>query len=476
MRMNALPRIALLSLTAALGCAPVGDESRTASVVPWTVLVFMNGDNDLEPFAIKDFMEIARIGSTDSVHVVVQLDRIKVTNGPRPGWDATDYGDWSHTLRFRVTKGMTPIPANALGDFNEEANMGDGATLSAFVEWARRMYPARRYALIIWDHGAGWRLMQPGAEPASAELSSAAKIDRALFGGVNILGVPSASDSAAARKGPVYDHPVKSVSHDATSNSELFNRSIQTALETLLGNQRLAVLGFDACLMAMVETGYAFRNVAETVVASEELEPGDGWAYHRFLQPLVANSSMTGGDVGRAIVSAYSAEYPGPSPNTTLSAIDASQMTVLANGINQLAIEMSRAIGDAAELRRITTARQQCDRYAVGWGPFHNIDLRCLLNALTANARDGAVLRQVAALDQQLTATVLGSYANEPMREPRYVSAGVAIYFPPTKSAFDEDPLASAYRNGLPADQFPVQFVDDFGWDEFLVAYLKRVP
>ena len=34
--------------------------------------------------------------------------------------------------------------------------MGDPAELLRFVHWAVKNYPARRYALVIWNHGHGW--------------------------------------------------------------------------------------------------------------------------------------------------------------------------------------------------------------------------------------------------------------------------------------------------------------------------------
>ncbi len=41
----------------------------------WTVMIYMNGDNDLEEFAVGDFLEMAEVGSTSEVNIVVQFDR-----------------------------------------------------------------------------------------------------------------------------------------------------------------------------------------------------------------------------------------------------------------------------------------------------------------------------------------------------------------------------------------------------------------
>ena len=41
----------------------------------WTVMVYMAGDNNLESAAMVDLKEMARVGSTSAVNIVVQLDR-----------------------------------------------------------------------------------------------------------------------------------------------------------------------------------------------------------------------------------------------------------------------------------------------------------------------------------------------------------------------------------------------------------------
>lgn len=83
----------------------------------WTVLVYLDGDNNLESDAIDDFEEMARVGSTDQVHIIVQMDRIRSPEG----WDDRRYGNWDGTLRFRVEAGWNqpvrthwPILASAI--------------------------------------------------------------------------------------------------------------------------------------------------------------------------------------------------------------------------------------------------------------------------------------------------------------------------------------------------------------------------
>jgi hypothetical protein len=47
----------------------------TSSLV--IVRVYMAGDNNLDGAALRDIAEMARVGSTKDVHILVQLDRIE---------------------------------------------------------------------------------------------------------------------------------------------------------------------------------------------------------------------------------------------------------------------------------------------------------------------------------------------------------------------------------------------------------------
>ncbi|MCK4449253.1 MAG: hypothetical protein KAX26_01545, partial [Anaerolineae bacterium] len=113
-------------------------------------LVYLDGDNNLEGAGIDDFLEMSSVGSDSGVNIVVQFDRIS--------GHSTGYGDWTTTKRFLVTPGMTPTAGNALQDI-DEANMGDPQTLVDFVQWGMANYPADHYAIILWNHGDGWRLI-----------------------------------------------------------------------------------------------------------------------------------------------------------------------------------------------------------------------------------------------------------------------------------------------------------------------------
>src|SRR3989449_7455453 len=156
-----------------------------AATADWTFLVYMDADNNLEDYGIADFLEMAAVGSTSRVNIVVQFDRAAGYN--------SQYGDWTDTKRFLVQAGMTPTPANALMNLSE-VDMADPASLVSFVTWGAAAYPARHYFLDLWDHGLGWQGvildMNPNAFMTTAQLASAlSQIRTALGRTVDIVGL-----------------------------------------------------------------------------------------------------------------------------------------------------------------------------------------------------------------------------------------------------------------------------------------------
>jgi hypothetical protein len=103
----------------------------------WTFMVFIAGDNNLDPAALKDIAEMAKVGSSDDLNIIVQLDR------------AND----RKTRRFYITQGGG-YRKDCVEIF-DETNTGDPQVLEDFILWGIEKYPASRYALVIWNHGGG---------------------------------------------------------------------------------------------------------------------------------------------------------------------------------------------------------------------------------------------------------------------------------------------------------------------------------
>ena len=166
--------------------AGVTNAAPPAPKAKWTVMVYMSGDNELEPYVVSDIeMELAPTGSSSNVQVVALADR-------------SPSGDWQTTKLFHVTPGMKADAASAVADWGER-DMGDKQTLIDFVTWTKANYPADHYAFYFWGHGSNWR---PGdvmrddtsgdsldMEEIKAALPSIGFMDMVGFDGCNMAAI-----------------------------------------------------------------------------------------------------------------------------------------------------------------------------------------------------------------------------------------------------------------------------------------------
>ncbi len=266
----------------------------------WTFMVYLDGDNNLENFAIGDFLEMASIGSTSNVNVVVQFDR---ANGY-----GSSYGNWRDTRRGLVQVG--DVPNASWGTSIGEVNMGAQSTLTDFVDWSMTNYQANNYALVLWDHGGGWNYI--------------------------------ASDNSS-------------------SGDYLTANEVSGALSSLPDN--LDLIGADACLMSMIEFAYQVSDIASVLVGSEQLEPGDGWTYDTIVSDLTTNPDWTAAQLGTAIVDRYEEFYNSSFSAETLSAIDLSVVnSSLSTAISDFATTLMND-ATSYDLSQLTTYRSDAAYY-----------------------------------------------------------------------------------------------------------------
>jgi len=155
--------------------------------------------------------------------------------------------------------------------------MTDPNTLSWYIKWCAKHYPANRYELILWDHGGG-SVSGYGYDEkfASSGSMSLAGLDKALTDG-----------------GVKFDF-----------------------------------IGFDACLMATAETALTMSQHADYLIASEETEPGVGWYYTDWLTALGKDPSMPTIQLGQKIVDSFvdTCAQKCRGQATTLSVIDLAEL------------------------------------------------------------------------------------------------------------------------------------------------------
>ncbi len=343
----------------------------------WTVMVYLAGDNNLDSAGAGDLAEMKSVGSTRDISIVAQFDRS---------------GSKRVTNRYFLQKGtrLDEDVVTALG----ETNTGDPAVLRDFVKWAVTEHPAQRYMLVIWNHGSGWD-------------------DSNLYEGDYFSG----ATPPVVRKAIAFDDQAK----DFLDNIEL--KRVLAEIRRTLG-RKIDILGFDACLMSMVEVAYQIRDAVALTCGSEEEEPGDGWPYDTILKALAAKPSMAPRALADLVVKNYLASYK-PNEGVTFSATDVSASAKLATAVNGLGAALTRALADPAARGAIVAVRAQVQEYSSPYDQY--CDLADLCALLVRGVKRPDLTRACDTVRAALAKAVIRAGA----KGKRVAhSSGVSIYFP----------------------------------------------
>ena len=362
-------------------------------VAQWTIMVYLAADNNLEYAAIDDLNEMELAGLPNNVRVAVLVDRIGGFDSSNGNWTDTRIGLISNDAdAARIGSALTSIG---------EQNTGSPSTLTNFIDWAASNFQAQRYGLVIWDHGGGLSGTSWDDTNGSANLSIA-------------------ETSSAIRN-------------------------------SVLGE--FDFIGFDTCLKGMVEQVVDLRQLTDVVVASENLEPGDGWDYTAWLRALAANPGQSAQQLAIAAVETYEDFYANQfdGDSTTLSAVDTSLLDELTAAIDVFADTASAA--SAADIQRLRSERSQATILDSGSPNFR--DLGDFMLEITGNGAIAADIRAAAAaVTSALDAAVISHTTLFPNTH------GLTINLPGTRAAaLDPSYSPSNYR-----------FLGEASWRDFLLA------
>ena len=409
-----LPWLALL--TPAANGAPAAAPGKAA----WTVMVYLDADNDLERPMMRNLEEMTKVGSSAAVNVIVLAARSPRGDGLYTNDPVANLPNWSGAKLLRVEPGRL----RELADWGT-TDMGEPKVLARFLKTVTTDYPAERYALVFGDHGMAW------AGVAVSESSD--------------------SDSLAVDE-------ITNAFRDITKSAG-----------------RLELIGFDACVMGSLEVARTLAPYARYLVASEEIEPADGWDYAPLLGALTRTPSMDGAALGRVIVDTYHDyfakarrhELLEKSKAITLAVIDLDKVAALdaavaafGSGVNS---SLTRGGHDAWV--RIAHARGESEEYgrsgaAAGVAPPGSevYDLAHVAENLKKHAPDKA---SAAAADAVLAA--LGKavvYSVHGQARPH--SSGLSVFFPPDQATLTVRSKNSYNETG---------FAQANNWFPFLTAY-----
>lgn len=328
-----------------------------------TVMVYMCG-TDLESrskMATKDLQEMIDADLSRDVNLLIYTGGCKQ-------WQNSAVSSKNNQI-WKVEDGGIKCLDKNMGN----KSMTDPDTLTEFIKWCNRKYPANRNSLIFWDHGSG------------------------------------------TVKGFGYDE--KFASSGSMNLSEI-NKALTKA------NVKFDFVGFDACLMATTENALMLSKHADYMIASEELEPGIGWYYTDWLTELSEDTSMPTLEVGQKIIDDFvemcAKKCYGQA--TTLSIVDLAEAELtIPKALADFSTDTYNLLKDK-EYKQVSKARSSSREFASS-SKLDQVDLVHL--AKNMETKEGDVLAD----------TILDAVKYNRTSSNMTNAYGLSIYFPYRKAS-----------------------------------------
>ena len=321
----------------------------------WTVMIYLCG-TDLESrwgMATYNLSEIAKTDPNDAVNVVIQT-------GGTKSWEAAEEELGLEISSEKLQRWSYDGNGYAMVDEQPDANMADGRTLTDFIQWTAKNYPAEKYMLVGWDHGGG---------------SLGGLILDELHGG-------------------------------AIMSLEDFGSALQNS------GVHMEAIVLDTCLMASLETAQAVQDSASYLIAAEETVPGYGTSYEAWLQYLYDYPYVNGKQFGRYFCDAVQTKYAELNDDSnslflTFSCIDLSKIDAISEAFNAMFGELRALLDDAEMFGLFSYMTKNTDSYS-GTGMIDLMDMarRARKYGLSAKAA-GDVIDSIS---EAVVANVKGLY------------------------------------------------------------------
>lgn len=423
---------------------------KAAVMADWTVLVYLAGDNNLDGAGVVDLLEMKRVGSSDRVHVIAQFDRAGVKQA---------------TKRYRLRRG-SKLAADVLEELGE-TNTGDPKVLREFLSWGVKRYPAGHYLVVLWNHGSGWddsNLYAGHGDYFSGDAPPIAHKGVAIGAGGKGRAIPLAQARAAVRRarralfGTTVKRMVNSraIAFDDQAKDFLDNIEMKRVVRDIgrLIGRPIDILGFDACLMSMLEVAYQVKGSAAFAVGSQEEEPNEGWPYDRVLKSLAADPTMSPAELSGTIVRHYLASY-GANAGVTFSATDLGRVDAVATAVDRLGAALTAALADAPAREALSLVRGRVQEYSAPYDDY--VDLVDLCDGLAKLMPRP----DVAVAGRQVKAAVAAMVPASGAKGAGVArSHGSSIYFPKRR-------VCSLYAS--------LDFAKKSAWTKFIGAYVASL-
>lgn len=367
----------------------------------WGIYIYMCGSN-LESeggAATTDIQEMLDSQMSEDVNIVIQ------TGGSKAWQNEMVSADYLE--RYLVSsEGIEQV------DQQDSDSMGKQETLTDFLTYCDKNYPAENQMVIFWNHGGG------------------------------SLG------------GACYD--------ELYGDDHLTLNEINQAFDDSFGEKRISAIGFDCCLMASIDTANICKNHAEIMIASEETEPGNGWYYTDWLTDLSEKPAMSNADLGKSICDAYmtGCEAVGTEDETTLSVIDLNKINLVVDSVNSLSTELfTKIVDDASIMTKLGRAASKAENYGgntASSGYFDLVDIGDFMKKAGADTFETKAMID-AAMESAVVYNVHGSLRSK--------STGISMYFPYDKNLASQQKYESVAASDLYAGVNRLMLTGDISQD-----------
>lgn len=376
----------LLALILALSIVPGAVSPALAREKEVTILAYICG-TDLESEdgeASGDIREMiaSGVGNSNDVTAII-------ATGGSSRWQR--YGISNRNVQYYRLGGSSPELLQDVGS----RSMGEAGTLSDFLRYAISAAPARRYVLILWDHGGGPVYGICNDENYQDDSLSLAELHRGLVDGLN--------------------------------------------------GTKLDIVAFDCCLMNCVDLCADLYGIADYSVLSQELVSGTGLNYDEWMGPIVSDPSISTKQIAMSMAETYIRENSsGRNADTaTMSVIASDKMPAVMNAANAFSAALTSLL--STNLAGVVRLRNQLTTFGefLDYDASDLVDIEDMCDAFSALLpQESENLKQAArqAVCYNCTTSDIASYAH-----------GLSFFMPYDTIRNDRQDIL-AYYNTLSSD------------------------
>ncbi len=409
-------------------------------------MVYMAAANDLEIFAPRNMRQMQQVGSNEKINIIAQHN--------------THERNKHCSRTYFIEKGDRRL----IKENPHMCDSGENQTLIDFCRDTIAAYPADHYALILWNHGTG------PIEPVMRSALSSSDIF-SLTNSHDLFDRKYSSFSPFAHyKTSLTQQIYKGICFNDASGKFLTEQHLCAALKTIcstsLQGKKFDIVGFDACLMSMIEIAVAIQPYTAHMVASQDVERGTGWDYHYALYPFLS-TTITPSCFGAHLVHAYAKAYKKTS-DYTQTCLALENIHLLTENISRVGVLLQTLLNNQENKKaRLAVKLSRNKHLCTHFDEPEFIDLYHFYANMAVNIEqipcdtDQAFNQTLQDLKNELALgkKLIKSCVVENNAGSAYPNAhGISVYFP-------EHTIHSSYRKSI--------FAGTTSWFLFLKTYLS---